>query len=110
VDVVIRGDPAQDDPAGQDGSRGQLRGEPDQDRPLLLGNKSRGAQACGEVSRLVVGAGLPPDGFAAPGEVVPLPGRSAGRALLLSPRCHAGRRCSRGARRRLAAAARPART
>jgi hypothetical protein len=72
--VGIRGDPAQDDTAGQDGGGGQLRGEPDQDCLLLLGNESRGAQACGEVSRLVVGAGMPPDCLAAPGEVVPLPG------------------------------------
>ena len=72
--VVVRGDLAQDDTAGQDGGGGQLRGEPDQDRPLLPGHESRGAQACGEVSRLIVGAGLPPDRFSAPGEVVPLPG------------------------------------
>jgi hypothetical protein len=74
VHVVVRGDPAQDDTAGQDGRGGQLRGETEQDCPLLMGSKSRGAQTCGQVSRLIVKAGLPPDGFAAPGEVVPLPG------------------------------------
>src|SRR6202020_1952655 len=52
---------------------GQLRGEPDQDCPFLLGHESGSAQACGKVSRLIVAAGLPPDSFAAPGEVVPLP-------------------------------------
>jgi hypothetical protein len=38
------------------------------------GNESRGTQARGQVSRLVVGAGLPGDCLAASGEVVPLPG------------------------------------
>ena len=72
--VSVGGDPAQHDTVGQGRRPGQLRGEPDQNRVRLPGNESRGAQACGEVSRLIVSAGLPPDGFAAPGEVVPLLG------------------------------------
>ena len=72
--VSVGGDPAQHDTVGQGRRPGQLRGEPDQNRVSLPRNESRGAQACGEVGRLVVRVGRPPDGLTARGEVVPLPG------------------------------------
>jgi len=58
--VGVGGDPAQHDTVGQGRGRGQLRGEPDQNRVRLPGNESRGAQACGEAGRLVVRADRPP--------------------------------------------------